>query len=135
MKKSKKENKQKKNKESQRETEPPPELMNTDEFSLQMNTAESGQFLINSDSIESQQLLTEIEAEEEGEERIVVPDLVMQLTDLKNDDAQDPQIVDLLESSQHGKIVAGFKFNDYPTNKVDSRKYTLKNFFPKAVFP
>ena len=61
--------------------------MNTDEFSLQMNTAESGQFLINSDSIESQQLLTEIEAEEEGEERIVVPDLVMQLTDLKNDDA------------------------------------------------
>ena len=90
MKKSKKENKQKKNKESQRETEPPPELMNTDEFSLQLNTAESGQFLINSDSIESQQLLTEIEAEEQGEERIVVPDLVMQLTDLKNDDAQDP---------------------------------------------
>ena len=53
MKKSKKENKQKKNKESQKETEPPPELMNTDEFSLQLNTAESAQFLINSDSIES----------------------------------------------------------------------------------
>ena len=43
--------------------------------------------------------------------------------------------MDLLETSQHGKIVAGFKFNDYPTNKVDSRKYTLRNFFPKAVFP